>query len=365
MARLELGVDITVEGARELTKVSKALDGTSDELDDLAKHLDEAADSARRMADDIDEAAQGINFDSASRSANNLEDAGEGVRNAINGVSDVMAAAGDESLALHERAALAAGGLADMANGARNAVIPMLQGIKNGALTSGAAMVSSAAKQVAAWAILGVQSLANGAKVAAAWLLALGPIGLLIAAVAAVVAIIILNWDKVLAFLKAVFKKIGDALAALGRFFVEVWNGIMDFLGGIVRGVADIGKKLWEPIGKGFGVAIDFIKGIWNAFARWWNSIEISVPSIDLPIIGRVGGFTIGLPDLPMLAAGGIVTGPTLAVLGEKGPEAVIPLDRAGVGTNVTLNIYGDVEGDERRIPGQVLRGLYVAGLTN
>jgi len=31
-----------------------------------------------------------------------------------------------------------------------------------------------------------------------------------------------------------------------------------------------------------------------------------------------------------MLAAGGIVTRPTLAIFGEAGPEAVIPLSRAG-----------------------------------
>jgi hypothetical protein len=48
-----------------------------------------------------------------------------------------------------------------------------------------------------------------------------------------------------------------------------------------------------------------------------------------------------------MLAEGGIVTGPTLAMIGEgRGPEAVIPLDRMGEfgmggGTNVTINVTG------------------------
>ena len=31
-----------------------------------------------------------------------------------------------------------------------------------------------------------------------------------------------------------------------------------------------------------------------------------------------------------MLAKGGIVTGPTLAMIGEAGPEAVVPLGRGG-----------------------------------
>jgi hypothetical protein len=46
-----------------------------------------------------------------------------------------------------------------------------------------------------------------------------------------------------------------------------------------------------------------------------------------------------------MLAEGGIVTSATLAMIGEKGPEAVIPLDRMGQmgggGTTVNINVNG------------------------
>jgi hypothetical protein len=79
----------------------------------------------------------------------------------------------------------------------------------------------------------------------------------------------------------------------------------------------------------GYSSAIDVIRGIWNAFARFWNGIQISIPAIDVPFLGRVGGFNVGLPDLPRLAEGGIVTAPTLALIGERGPEAVVPLDKA------------------------------------
>ena len=43
-----------------------------------------------------------------------------------------------------------------------------------------------------------------------------------------------------------------------------------------------------------------------------------------------IGGKGFDVPNIPMLAEGGIVTGPTLAMIGERGPEAVIPLSRAG-----------------------------------
>ena len=43
--------------------------------------------------------------------------------------------------------------------------------------------------------------------------------------------------------------------------------------------------------------------------------------------------------DIPAMAAGGIVTGPTLALIGEAGPEAVIPLNRNNTPTGNTINL--------------------------
>lgn len=45
---------------------------------------------------------------------------------------------------------------------------------------------------------------------------------------------------------------------------------------------------------------------------------------------------------VPMMANGGIVTGPTFALIGERGPEAVVPLDKLGsMGGGVTINVNG------------------------
>jgi SLT domain-containing protein len=57
-----------------------------------------------------------------------------------------------------------------------------------------------------------------------------------------------------------------------------------------------------------------------------------------------LGGKGFDVPNIPMLAEGGIVTSATLAMIGEKGPEAVIPLDRMGQmggGTTVNINVNG------------------------
>lgn len=57
--------------------------------------------------------------------------------------------------------------------------------------------------------------------------------------------------------------------------------------------------------------------------------------------------------SIPKLAEGGIVNGPTIAMIGEAGREAVVPLDRAGSmgfgggGPTVNITINGDVSGEE------------------
>ena len=64
------------------------------------------------------------------------------------------------------------------------------------------------------------------------------------------------------------------------------------------------------------------------------------VANVGGAIAGGVGGL---IGKIPGLAEGGIVTGPTLAVVGEAGPEAVIPLNRMGSMGNVTINVNAAV----------------------
>ncbi len=60
-----------------------------------------------------------------------------------------------------------------------------------------------------------------------------------------------------------------------------------------------------------------------------------------IPGVGAIGGL-IGKIDIPGFADGGIVTRPTLAMVGEKGPEAIIPLSQmGGMGGGVTVNVTG------------------------
>lgn len=71
---------------------------------------------------------------------------------------------------------------------------------------------------------------------------------------------------------------------------------------------------------------------------------------VDINFNGRRSGdWPDGVEfDGPKLAGGGVVTRPTIAMIGEAGPEAVVPLDRAGFGgsTIVHVDARGALLGD-------------------
>jgi phage-related protein len=123
-----------------------------------------------------------------------------------------------------------------------------------------------------------------------------------------------------------------DALAAIWDFVSTFFGELLDFLKGLPEKIGRATIGMFDGIKNAFKEAINFV-------IRGWNALEFRVPGFSIGPIGY-DGFTLGVPDIPLLADGGIVNRPTLAVIGEAGPEAVVPLDRAkgGIGGN-TYNI--------------------------
>lgn len=134
-------------------------------------------------------------------------------------------------------------------------------------------------------------------------------------------------------------------IVALGAALVVAYNKFETF-----RNIVD---AVFEGIKFGFNILktyfttiLNIYKTIFNGIATLWNN-SIGKLSFKFPsFVPGLGGKGFDVPNIPMLAAGGIVTGPTLAMIGEAGPEAVVPLSRAGEfgmggGNNVTINVQG------------------------
>lgn len=145
--------------------------------------------------------------------------------------------------------------------------------------------------------------------------MALNPIALIAAGVAALVVGLVVAYKKFEGF-----RKIVDA----------VFSGIKWWI-----------MNVTIPA---FQLMLSIVKGIFNGIATLWNNtfgkLSFKVPGW----VPGLGGKGFEVPNIPLLAAGGIVTSPTLAMIGEAGPEAVIPLDRLGAmggGSNIYVTVQG------------------------
>lgn len=123
---------------------------------------------------------------------------------------------------------------------------------KAAALASATAQVGAITKIVAGWVLMGAQSLLAAGKLAAAWLIALGPVGLIIAAVAAVAAGLVIAYKKSETFrhiVAAVFNGIKTVAAGM-------WNAIK----GGAKLVADF---FTGPFLRAVGTMVSgFVKGL-------------------------------------------------------------------------------------------------------
>jgi len=102
------------------------------------------------------------------------------------------------------------------------------------------------------------------------------------------------------------------------------------------------GKAVFDGLTTYFSAIFNIYKSLFNGIAKLWNN-TVGKLSFEIPSwVPAIGGKGFSVPDIPYLADGGIVTGPTLAMIGERGPEAVIPLSGRGGGMgNYTINITG------------------------
>ena len=148
-------------------------------------------------------------------------------------------------------------------------------------------------------------------------------------------------WDGMLAALNGIGGAVWGVIAGIGS---TIWNSLST----VYQWGWNIGRKIWDGIMGGLkGIAnwiIGAIKAPINAVISAWNNLKIGGFTIKLPgPIPDVHFGGIDLPNLPYLAAGGIVTRPTLAMIGESGPEAVVPLSSGGPAVQVHVFI-GDTE---------------------
>lgn len=143
-------------------------------------------------------------------------------------------------------------------------------------------------------------------------LVSIGPVGIIVLAIAGLALILINLWNT--------NEEFRDKVKA-------VWSAVSGFIGGFAKGIIDT-----------IGGIIDKVKDVINWFKELLNldgkskNIEVSNNRNNRVVSGQ------GNRKIPAMANGGIVTRPTLALVGEAGPEAVIPL-----GKGMAMNHSGTI----------------------
>lgn len=190
------------------------------------------------------------------------------------------------------------------------------------------------------------------------FVLALNPFVALAAGIAAVIAALVIAYQRVEGF--------RNIVNTVFEFVKKNWDLLVNALLGPIGLVFVAWKRFGENIIKVFvfvktivesifGGIVGAFKGVINGVLR---SLEWLINKAIGPINTIISGVNLINPfsdikklkpvDIPELATGGIVQSATLALIGEAGPEAVVPLDRAGEfgmggggDTYVTINVQG------------------------
>ena len=110
------------------------------------------------------------------------------------------------------------------------------------------------------------------------------------------------------------------------NWFKNLWKGIKDFFGDAKTFFADVGKKMGDAIsGAVKGAVNSILRTIVNKINSFISSINAAIGVINA--IPDVNISKLSKLSVPQLAKGGIVDAATLAVIGERGKEAVLPLE--------------------------------------
>lgn len=118
------------------------------------------------------------------------------------------------------------------------------------------------------------------------------------------------------------YNAVKNAFSSIGSFFSGVWSTVKSIF-------VNAGQMVGSAVGGAFKGAVNAVLGtiesIVNGFINMINGVIGVINAIPGVSLGYINGIS-----LPRLARGGIVDSPTIAMIGEAGKEAVVPLENTG-----------------------------------
>ena len=139
----------------------------------------------------------------------------------------------------------------------------------------------------AKWAALAAAALANATKMASAWLIALGPKAWVIAAVVAIAAAVIANWESVRATTQTIWTSVSTWLSAqwqaLSATATALWTGLAQFFATTWTGISLAAVTAWTTLGAWLSAHWTALKTtattLWNGVAAYFSGLWASISS--------------------------------------------------------------------------------------
>jgi TP901 family phage tail tape measure protein len=167
------------------------------------------------------------------------------------------------------------------------------------------------------------------------------PVWIAIAAIAAAVALVVVYWDEII-------EATSNAMYEIGRFFWDLGENAQFVWGEIKRWGLDMISVLMDRFRSMFD---------WLGKKLAWLAEKLGLASETTELTGKGGvspeearrrneeRWNSQGGDVKKFAAGGIVTRPTLALAGEAGPEAFVPLSNGAIPVSLNLDSMGATAG--------------------
>ncbi len=235
---------------RSFTRVGTSADGTGESFKRVGTGARQAVRSARGLGNTL----------------TGLQDTSQGVSQIMQG--DLLGGL----ISLHSGFIDLAAGVAKTATTIGRATVSIVVSVARTVAANAVAVASV----VAGWILMGAQSLLAAAKIALAWLISLGPIAIVIAVVAGVVALIIMYWDEIKAAIVA-------AATFVLNFIRDNWRLLIVLITGPIGIAVALIVTHWDTIKGAISAAVNFVIG----FVRdhWQLILAILTGPIGLAVL--------------------------------------------------------------------------------
>lgn len=210
-------------------------------------------------------------------------------------------------------------------------------------------------EQISAWIMTAAKAIGDFFRPAIEWLM--GGFNFLRNIIINLIKLALIPVLLVIGSLRRIFEWLGKhlsgpfaaALSVVKRMFQMWWDvlvqgynvalkPVVDFLKWIAGGLFNVALQvmvgLWDGLVSGLKAVWEWLKPIWDALK--WIADNVA------DAFGNIGGAFGGAAEFAGFQHGGIVTRPTIGLLGEAGPEMIVPLTggRApGFGSTTNYNI--------------------------